>query len=94
MAVKTKEEIMNQLNQIIGDNDSDEVLGFMTDISDTLGDNSAAQRVSQLEQQLIDKDKEWRKRYKDAFFSKPDDSLDDDDDDKTPRTFEDLFTTK
>ena len=94
MAVKTKEEIMNQLNQIIGDNDSDEVLGFMTDISDTLGDNSAAQRVSQLEQQLIDKDKEWRKKYKDAFFSKPDDSLDDDDDDKTPRTFEDLFTTK
>ena len=94
MAIKSKDEIMAQLNELMGDNDSDDVLNLMTDISDTLGDNSAAQRVSQLEQELVDKDKEWRKKYRDAFFSKPEPEEYEDDDDKTPKTFEDLFTIK
>ena len=95
MAIKTKEEIMSQLSEVIGENNSDEVLNLMTDISDTLGDNTASQRVAELETELADKDKEWRQKYRDAFFSKPaKEEFDDDDDDKTPKTFEDLFTTK
>lgn len=94
MSVRTRDEIMEQLRTVIGENDSDDVLTLMTDISDTLGDNKDRERVTQLEQQLQDKDKEWRKKYRDAFFSKPDESLDDEDESKTPSKFEDLFTTK
>lgn len=94
MSVRTRDEIMKQLRTVIGENDSDDVLTLMTDISDTLGDNKDRERVTQLEQQLQDKDKEWRKKYRDAFFSKPDESLDDEDESKTPSKFEDLFTTK
>ena len=96
MAVKSREEIMEQLNSFIGEeNLTDDALNLMTDISDTLGDNSAAQRVTQLEEELANKDKEWRQKYRDAFFSKPDkEEFDDDEESHTPRTFEDLFTTK
>ncbi len=94
MSVRTRDEIMEQLRTVIGENDSDDVLTLMTDISDTLGDNKDRERVTQLEQQLKDKDKEWRKKYREAFFSKPDESLDDEDESKTPSKFEDLFTTK
>ena len=95
MAVKTRDEIMSQLSAVIGENNSDDVLSLMTDISDTLGDNTAAQRVTELEAELENKDKEWRQKYREAFFSKPSrEEFDDDDDDKTPKTFEDLFTTK
>lgn len=95
MAIKTKDEIMAQLSEVIGENNSDDVLNLMTDISDTLGDNTASQRVAELETALADKDKEWRQKYRDAFFSKPSkEEFEDDDDDKTPKTFEDLFTTK
>lgn len=94
MSVRTRDEIMEQLRTVIGENDSDDVLTLMTDISDTLGDNKDRERVTQLEQQLQDKDKEWRKKYRDAFFSKPDESLDDEDESKAPSKFEDLFTTK
>lgn len=94
MSVRTRDEIMEQLRTVIGENDSDDVLTLMTDISDTLGDNKDRERVTQLEQELQDKDKEWRKKYRDAFFSKPDESLDDEDEGKTPSKFEDLFTTK
>ena len=95
MAIKTKDELMATLNGFLGENDSDEALAFMTDLSDTLGDNTAAQRVTELETELANKDKEWRKKYKDAFFNKPPkEEFDDEDDDKTPRSFEDLFSTK
>lgn len=94
MSVRTRDEIMEQLRTVIGENDSDDVLTLMTDISDTLGDNKDRERVTQLEQQLQDNDREWRKKYRDAFFSKPDESLDDEDESKTPSKFEDLFTTK
>ncbi len=95
MAIKTKEELLQTLSVFLGDNDSDEALAFMTDLSDTLGDDSNAQKVIELEAELANKDKEWRKKYKDAFFNKPPkDEFDGEGEEKTPRSFEDLFTTK
>lgn len=96
MAIRTREEIMSQLQGIIGEDTSDETLTFIQDVSDTLGDTNAAQRITELETQLQTQDAEWRKKYRDAFFTgKLDESIEDEDEDKQrPKRFEDLFTTK
>ena len=92
MAVKTRDEIMSQLQSIIGEDTSDETLAFIQDVSDTLGNDNSAQRITQLETQLEDQDKEWRKKYRDAFFTgRPDESLDEEEHENKPKRFEDLF---
>ena len=94
MAIRTRDEIMAQLQTMVGEDTSDETLSFIQDVSDTLGDNNSAQRITQLETQLEEQDKEWRKKYRDAFFTgKPDDSYEEEPEQKRPKRFEDLFTT-
>lgn len=94
MAVKTRDEIMSQLQTIIGEDTSDETLTFIQDVSDTLGNDNSAERIAQLETQLRDQDETWRKKYRDAFFSgKPEPEPEDEPSGKTPKRFEDLFTT-
>lgn len=92
MAIRTREEIIAQLNTIFGDNNSDDVLNIMTDISDTLGNGTDAIKVADLERQLQEQDENWRKRYRDAFLSGPDDEVEPEEVHK-PRRFEDLFKT-
>ena len=75
MAVKTREEIIERLNNIFGENNSDEVLNLMTDIRDTIGDETDSQRISELENQLAEQDATWRKKYRDAFMSGADESF-------------------
>lgn len=94
MAIRTREELMSQLQTIAGEDTSDEMLSFIQDVSDTLGDNTSAQRITELETKLEEQETEWRKKYRDAFFTgKPDESLDDEPEGKRPRTFEELFST-
>lgn len=94
MAIRTRDEIMAQLQTMVGEDTSDETLSFIQDVSDTLGDNNSAQRITQLETQLEEQDKEWRKKYRDAFFTgKPDDSYEEEPEKTRPKRFEDLFTT-
>ena len=94
MAIRTREEIMSQLQGIIGDDTSDEALAFVQDVSDTLGNDNSAQRITELETQLQTQDNEWRKKYRDAFFTgKIDESIKDEEEHETPKRFEDLFTT-
>lgn len=95
MAVRTREEIMAQLQTIIGDDTSDDTLNFVQDVSDTLGNDNSATRITELETQLRTQDEEWRKKYRDAFFTgKPDDAFkDEEDESQKPKRFEDLFTT-
>ena len=93
MAIRTRDEIMNQLTTLIGEEDtSDETLTFIQDVSDTLGNDNSAQRITELETQLEEQDKEWRKKYRDAFFTgKPDDSIEEESEQNSPKRFEDLF---
>lgn len=93
MSVKTRDEIINKLNDVLGDNNSDDVLELMTDISDTLGNTSDAQRVRELESQLEEQDRTWRQKYRDAFLSGADESFEKENEPKKPRSFDDLFTT-
>lgn len=92
MAVRTQEELMNQFNEIIGEeNTNDNVLAFMTDMRDTLSD-SGSETVATLRREKDELDKSWRKKYRDAFMGKKDDIPNDDEDDKPKsRKYEDLF---
>lgn len=93
MAVRTKDEIIESLNTIFGDNNSDDVLNILTDISDTLGRSTDAQRITELESQLAEQDANWRKKYRDAFLSGADEP-DEPDKPKKPKKFEDLFSVQ
>ena len=74
MAKKTLEELTGEFNLIIGDNDSEDVLAFLEDLTDTMNAEPPAEsedlrgRVEELEGQLRD----LRKRYRDRFYGRTD----------------------
>ena len=75
MAKKTLEELIGEFNLIVGDNDSEDVLAFLEDLTDTTNAEPPAEsedlrgRVEELEGQLRD----LRKRYRDRFYGRTDD---------------------
>ena len=74
MAKKTLEELTGEFNLIVGDNDYEEVLAFLEDLTDTMNAEPPAEsedlrgRVEELEGQLRD----LRKRYRDRFYGRTD----------------------
>lgn len=93
MAIKTRDEILTSISEILGDNNSDEALQLMTDIRDTIGNETDAQRITELENQLKEQDATWRKKYRDAFLNGADESFEEEQN-RTPKRFEDLFKTE
>lgn len=93
MAIKTRDELLTSISDILGDNNSDEALQLLTDIKDTLGNETDAQRITELENQLKEQDATWRKKYRDAFLNGADESFEEEQN-KTPKRFEDLFKTE
>lgn len=71
MAIKTKDELIQSLNAVLGDNASDEALALMEDVSDTL-DDSAARGAVDWEQKYRENDAAWRTRYRDRFMNNAD----------------------
>lgn len=75
MAKKTLEELTGEFKLIVGENDSEEVLAFLEDLTDTMNAEPPAEsedlrgRVEELEGQLRD----LRKRYRDRFYGRTDD---------------------
>ena len=74
MAKKTLEELTGEFSLIVGDNDSEDVLAFLEDLTDTMNAEPPAEseelrgRVEELEGQLRD----LRKRYRDRFYGRTD----------------------
>ena len=74
MAKKTLEELTGEFNLIVGDNDSEDVLAFLEDLTDTVNavppeeGEDLRGRVEELEGQLRD----LRKRYRDRFYGRTD----------------------
>ena len=79
MAKKTLEELTGEFNLIVGDNDSDDVLSFLENLTDTVNAVPPAEsedlraRVEELEGQLRD----LRKRYRDRFYGRTDEKEED-----------------
>ena len=103
MAVKSVDDLMNNLNSLLGERNDDESLEFIQDFSDTFADMSANQG-EYTKQQYDELDANWRKRYRERFFSgasKDDeefinnDQSDNDEDDISSRVqIKDLFSKK
>lgn len=100
--VKTKDEILEAIKSRIGEDNSDETIAFLEDITDTLNDYEDKTKTdTDWKAKYEENDKEWRKRYTDRFFNNDDGKGDNGDDEtgkedepKTPTTFDELFGEK
>lgn len=101
MAVRTKQEILELVKARIGEDESDEAIAFIEDITDTIADFES-KAGEDWRAKYEENDREWRQRYRDRFFNpdpQPDGGIDklilepEEDEDK-PKTYEDLFETK
>jgi hypothetical protein len=97
VAVVNKDTIMERLRENFNDNDSDDVLGLLEDVTDTLNDyQSRLEENGDWKERYEQNDREWRQKYKDRFFNnEPEPDLepepDKDPEQATPTTFEELF---
>lgn len=99
MAIKTKEELLESIRIKFGDDDSDETLAFLEDVTDTIDDLEEKAKGDgkdwKAEAERIDAD--WRRKYRERFFSS--DKPDDPDDAPVPdsivtKSFDDLFESE
>lgn len=107
MAIKTKDELLTTLKQRTAEDTTDETLTFIEDVTDTLNDLEAkTKEQTDWKKKYEENDSAWREKYKERFFEPSaggyhngkggiDDHFDidnQDDEEKKPKTFEDLFT--
>ena len=71
MAILTREEFFQQLQNHIGTDSSDETIRFMEDMTDTYNDLDTRANVDgrQWEQKYKELDESWKKRYQHRFFN-------------------------
>lgn len=95
MAIKTKDEILSMIREHFADDTSDETISFIEDVSDTFADLESKKKDGkdwEAEAKRIDED--WRKKYKERFFSGKSEDNDDDfeeEEEKKTYRYEDLF---
>lgn len=93
MAVKTREEILAEIRARVGEQNDDETISFIEDITDTFSDleTRANGDGTDWKTKYEENDANWRKKYTERFYSSnPDDTPDDT---PKPKTFAELFTT-
>nr|DAM35643.1 MAG TPA: hypothetical protein [Caudoviricetes sp.] len=101
MAIRTREEILESIKNIVGDSTDDNTLQVLEDVTDTFTDfeNKTANQTD-WEAKYKENDEAWRKKYAERFYTgdqsvppKNNEPVIDEPDDK-PTRFEDLFTTE
>ena len=91
MAVKTVDEIMKKVRERIGEDDSDEAIEFIEDISDTFNSYLS---IEDWKTKYEENDKKWREKYRDRFFTSKEEVEEDEieePEEKEKKKFEDLF---
>lgn len=97
MAIKSKEEILEQINARIGEDNSDEAIAIIEDITDTLDDFETRANGDGVDwkTRYEENDKEWRNKYKERFFNaeinEPDNLDKTEPDNAKPKSYADLF---
>lgn len=103
MAKRSKNELLEQVKAIIGDDTSDNALNLLSDISDTIDEYEKGTNGDgeDWKKKYEENDAQWRQKYKDRFFNKEVQEEDKNDpriDDTIPQEkktkFEDLFERK
>lgn len=70
MAIKTREDLLKSLNDLIGDNSTDENLAILEDVTDTLKDyEEKTADQTDWKAKYEQNDADWRKKYKERFLS-------------------------
>ena len=101
MAVRTREEILESIRNIVGDSTDDNTLQVLEDVTDTFTDfeNKTANQTD-WEAKYKENDEGWRKKYAERFYAgdpsvppKNNGTVIDESGDK-PTRFEELFTTE
>lgn len=95
MSIVSKEVLIKRLSEKFGDDNSDEVIQLTEDLSDTLNDfDSRINDTEDWKTKFEENDNMWRKKYKDRFLESSgndNESHEQDDDENTSVTFNDLF---
>lgn len=96
--VKSRDEILEIIRARVGDDNSDETLSFIEDITDTMNDyESRLSDSTDWKTKYEENDKNWRERYKERFFSNEIDETEITSTeivDDSPTSFEELFKVK
>lgn len=100
MPIRTREEILESIRNIVGDSTDDNTLQVLEDVTDTFTDfeNKTANQTD-WEAKYKENDEGWRKKYAERFYTgdpsipPKNEPVIDEPDDK-PTRFEDLFTTE
>ena len=90
MAKVTFDELLQQINAVVGERQDDEALHLLENVVDTLNpDEDWRSRYETL-------DAEWRKRYRDRFNGKGEEKEEPEENEETEEeiTFDDLFEKK
>lgn len=93
MAQRTKEELLASIHTVVGDNNSDEALTLIEDITDTY-DGLSANNSEDWKKKYEDNDKAWRAKYRERFFSGKEDEIDEEIEEENTREkyrYENLF---
>ena len=101
MAVLSRDDFMARINERVGDDNSDDALSFIEDMTDTFDDLSSSNNTEEWEKKYNELDRMWREKYK-ARFMNPgtdpqtviDEQEEDIKDDGTETTFDDLFNER
>lgn len=87
MAIVSKEELLKQIKEALGDNvSSDEGISLIENVTDTIGSLGDTDKITELNKTIADLEEKvkttedtWRAKYTERFFSgeKVEDKLDD-----------------
>lgn len=101
MAVLSRDDFMTRINERVGDDNSDDALSFIEDMTDTFDDLSSTNNTEEWEKKYNALDTKWREKYKARFMSAgtdPNSVIDEQEedikDDGLETTFDDLFTER
>lgn len=95
MPKRSKDELLTALRGVLGDNQTDEAIALIEDVTDTFD-----APAEDWEQKYKDNDAAWRKKYTDRFFSAGDvdqgtgsntETVIEAEEEQKPLTYDDLF---
>ena len=98
--VKTKDEIISMISARIGEDNSDEAIELLEDVTDTLTDyETRTADNTNWKERYEANDKEWRDKYKERFMSgdpSKDKEIIEEEKEEKPKSYsyDDLFTNE
>ena len=105
MAVVSKDDIMQALSAIVGENDDENVISFLENLTDTLSDyETKTQDTTDWKQKYDELDGSWKKKYRERFFTPEEvvekieevkeEQTEDVERDSEPQDFDELFESR